>query len=256
MVKISILSDLHLEFLDKIPDINTKADILILAGDIGYIDKPLFREFICDVSTKYNNKHIIYVFGNHEFYVYNDDETMDSLKKRYIEYFNEFDNIHLLDNDSFVYGDYIFVGSTLWSKIPFSKKKIAEKVLNDFKMINITPQQKITVDHYNTLHNECVSYLVNTIFKSRDKKIIVVTHHAPYINTPAGNVSNPIYNNNGLSCLYSTDLSHIFYPNIVWIFGHTHWSCDFSVKNIRLISNQCGYSGEDIPFNVNLVIDL
>lgn len=28
---------------------------------------------------------------------------------------------------------------------------------------------------------------------------------------------------------------------VVWVFGHTHWSSDSIINETRVVSNQCGY---------------
>lgn len=74
MLKIQVISDLHLEFMKKLPKFLNdfkKADYLFLAGDIGYPKYPeynsgIFYQFIswcCD-----NYKKVFYIIGNHEAY--------------------------------------------------------------------------------------------------------------------------------------------------------------------------------------------
>ena len=75
-LKIQIISDLHLEFMKKLPKFlkyfkQHDADYLFLAGDIGYPKYPdynrgLFYQFICWCTNNY--KKVFYIIGNHEAY--------------------------------------------------------------------------------------------------------------------------------------------------------------------------------------------
>ena len=72
MVKIQVISDLHLEAspVEKATDIvnvSSGADVLIIAGDLGsfYDLEPMYK-FLEWLSPWY--KYILYVIGNHEYY--------------------------------------------------------------------------------------------------------------------------------------------------------------------------------------------
>ena len=85
--KIQIISDLHLEFMEKLPKFlkNFKqADYLFLAGDIGYIQYPhynrgIFYQFICWCTNNY--KKVFYIMGNHDAYTTDLNLAKESLKK-------------------------------------------------------------------------------------------------------------------------------------------------------------------------------
>lgn len=76
-MKIQYASDLHLEFAEngsyiKHNPLSVTGDVLILAGDIGYIgdenySKHPFWDWVAD-----NYRHVIACMGNHEFYKYSD----------------------------------------------------------------------------------------------------------------------------------------------------------------------------------------
>jgi hypothetical protein len=43
----------------------------------------------------------------------------------------------------------------------------------------------------------------------------------------------------------------------LWIFGHTHRAADVDVRGTRIVSNPCGYPGQDIAgFDPARVIEL
>lgn len=74
---IQYASDLHLEFADnwrylRDNPLEVKGDILILAGDIGYLgDDNYCKHPFWDWASE-NFKEVIVCMGNHEFYKYYD----------------------------------------------------------------------------------------------------------------------------------------------------------------------------------------
>lgn len=237
-----LFSDIHIETLrNNFPKIKNKSKLLILAGDIGNINSKLYIKFIEYISN--NWEHIIYILGNHEYYSLTDKiQTVNEMKTSYNNLFEQYPNIHLLDNDVFEYNDYVFIGTTLWSFIPNSSRNITKSFLNDFYQIYISNKENINIDYYNDLHTKSLDFLIETTKKYSNKKIIIITHHSPYPN----NTSNPKYEGLKTNCAFSSDIINKFNDDniIMWIFGHTHWCCDFTINNIRLISNQKGYNAE------------
>ncbi|KAI9754208.1 MAG: hypothetical protein M4579_004805 [Chaenotheca gracillima] len=75
------------------------------------------------------------------------------------------------------------------------------------------------------------------------KAILVVTHHAPCVQgtSKPSDVSNP------WSSAFATDLfggegiNSSLSDVQCWIFGHTHYTTEFSYGTVKLVSNQRGY---------------
>ena len=73
MIRLQYASDLHLEFAEngsyiKHNPLQVAGDVLVLAGDIGYIgDENYSRHPFWDWASD-NYKQVIVVPGNHEFY--------------------------------------------------------------------------------------------------------------------------------------------------------------------------------------------
>jgi len=70
VLSVQLISDIHLEFYmsygtqrirkqDNLKPIEPKADILVLAGDIGYPDNKLYKDLISDVSNKFKYVFVI-----------------------------------------------------------------------------------------------------------------------------------------------------------------------------------------------------
>lgn len=71
-MKFQIISDLHLEYYNVLPDISKifkkAAPNLILTGDVCYFKHHNFLKFFIEVSKNYDK--IFYIPGNHEYYAY------------------------------------------------------------------------------------------------------------------------------------------------------------------------------------------
>lgn len=252
-MQFQLYSDLHTELIKKKMRFETLAEILILAGDIGSLTSNTFKPFIDEVSKKW--KYVVYVPGNHEYYI--KTHSITELQRLYMEFFSQYDNVHYLDNDTWEYGEYLFVGSTLWSK----PQNISE--LNDFHYIQennrlftsksnkkkVKKLVKLQRDTFWTMHDdsvEWIKYILNDNNSKNEndrKKVIMVTHFPP-INE---NVSNPKYKDCPLRDYFTNDFNTlgISLDNIkLWISGHTHYSHDFVKDDVRFLSNQLGYIDE------------
>lgn len=124
-MKISIASDVHLEFGD-LDIVNTdQAQVLILSGDIcvardlaqrdpynimgAEYRSNRFHDFFQRCSAEF--EHVIYVVGNHEHYNGDFATTIPDIKSK-LSYLA---NLTVLDKEVKVIDDVTFVGGTLWT---------------------------------------------------------------------------------------------------------------------------------------------
>ena len=81
--------------------------------------------------------------------------------------------------------------------------------------------------------------------READRKLVVVTHHAPSMATTAPRnailLSNAAFHN-GFDELIRPPVS-------LWIHGHTHTSMAVEFDDIPIVSNQRGYPGEGVTFS-------
>jgi predicted phosphodiesterase len=235
---IQYVSDIHLEFLQKLPAINVKADILCLAGDIGYPYSGIYKDFLIKMNETF--KKVFIITGNHEYYMLgkNTCHTMDEINNKIISLIKEYDlkNVTFLNNSYEEYEGYTFVGTTLWSKIP-SQNINDIHCMNDFKQIN-----NMTYDTYNMLHK--LSYkFINTIMSTMDntKKIIMITHHLPSFQ-----FVDEKYKMSSFNCFYASECDAYFKEPIkAWIYGHTHTPNKNIINNIQFVCNPKGYPSEN-----------
>jgi predicted phosphohydrolase len=250
-MKIRYLSDIHLEFiqpqklkrlvLDQIVPADD-SEICVLAGDIG---NPYSINY--DLFMKFVSSHFVKTFvipGNHEYY--QKEKTMEETNLFMEEYFKQYQNISFLLNRCEQYGDYTFVGSTLWSYI-----KDPTFQIND--VYNIPNFDYIK---YNELNQVCVKFLEEAV--GSNEKCIVITHHLPskqFIDHKYNTIKDKPYQ----QWFYSDmDLFIHTYHNKIkfWFYGHTHTPSTHKINDISFLCNPIGYPGENNKTDLNKTFTL
>ncbi|MCX7593140.1 MAG: metallophosphoesterase [Fischerella sp.] len=242
-MKIHIVSDLHLNFADiTLPG---GADLLILAGDITehrYV--PQHARFFQEECTKYPK--VLYVFGNHEYYHGYLDATPFLIKAHLPS------NVQVLDNDSVDIGDWTFIGSTLWTDMnrgdPLTRFHLkGARGLHDFKVVaqHAEPWTRFTPESAEGLHRKSRQYIDVTTNKRKDRKVFVITHHAPTFQS----VHESYRHDTPMNGAFASDLSELILnrDNIrYWVHGHMHTASDYMVgDNCRVICHPRGYAGHE-----------
>jgi predicted phosphodiesterase len=243
MLKIQYISDIHLEFYKNLPIINAIAPVLCLAGDIGYPDSKIYKDFLINLNDNINFEKIFLISGNHEYY--NQCEPIEETNKKINSLLqkNNLNKISFLNNSSEYYNGYLFIGSTLWSHI--SNKK---NTTNDFKYI-----ENMTIDKCNELHKNSVDFITKETELNKDKKIIMLTHFLPSYNLIDQKYeAYSKYN----QCFASHNDNLIVDPVVLWIYGHTHSPKESMINNIPLVCNPIGYPGENKNIDLEKIIDL
>ena len=245
IMKVQYLSDVHLEFMSKPPKIKVMAEVLCLAGDIGYPFSGIYREFLIKMNTDF--KKVFLIAGNHEYY--NIDKygahTMEIINSmiQSIIVNHKLTNVTFLNNTWEEYNNVLFVGTTLWSKIPSANiNDIC--LMNDFKQI-----EGLTYDTYNLLHYKSCSFIADTlasiekgdVYKNPNKKIVMMTHHLPSFN-----LIDEKHAYSDTNCFYASKCDQFFTAPIkAWIYGHTHTPNKTLINNIQFVCNPKGYPSEN-----------
>ncbi len=245
MLRIKYFSDLHLEFLKNLNSkwikslIKTDADVLILAGDIGYPNTKIYSDFLIEINSMFKKTFLI--TGNHEYYSNLSIEENNEIIKKVISN-NNLTNIKLLLNDYEDYNGYRFIGSTLWSKINNPKY-----LINDFKCV-----KDMTVDKYNDLHKESVFFIERNI-KESELPVIMITHHLP-----SNTLNDPKYKSYAeYNQCFSTELDYLIdRPIVAWFYGHTHTPSFTEINGVKMCCNPIGYPDEQAQPNFNVNIEL
>ncbi len=248
-LEIQYVSDLHLEYFpaDQIPELGweLKAPYLALAGDIGDPHKSNYGLFLDWCSKHYLQTWVI--AGNHEYYGADIEVTAELIRS----ICQQWSNVHFLDNDRYelhleeLEEPVLILGMTLWSHIPWDYMEEVRNRIRDYKRIE-AGGETLTPQLTNELHSISLLWLEDQIESAlnHDQQVIVISHHAPLMNY----TSAPKYESKGLIARYgyANDLSHLMKkPICAWIFGHTHWTCDFTVGGtVRIVTHAVGYPGE------------
>lgn len=252
-MKIWLFSDLHLEYADlrqpmAIPD----ADVCVVAGDlcrapangVFWLAKNVAHAMPC-----------IYVAGNHEHYRGSIKEGLeDGLSAA-----EGFPDVHFLENGSVVIDGVRFVGATLWTDYrieghPEVAMHHARERMNDYKQIakQRNPWERFVPETAFRMHQDSRRF-IDTALKADRIATVVVTHHLPHAKSIPSRFKGDL-----LNAAYASDLTETIesaHPTL-WVHGHTHDSCDYTVGDTRIVCNPCGYDDENTAFDPALVVSV
>ena len=253
-MRIQYASDLHLEFSDnwrylKKHPLQVAGDILVLAGDIGYLgDENYSKHPFWDWASD-NYQQVIACMGNHEFYKYYDIATLNEgysleIRPNVQSYYNSV--VHIKDID--------FIITTLWSKIQLEDAYYTEQVVSDFRRI-LFNGELVTFSSFNKEHERCLSFLKKTVQISNASKKIVVTHHVPSFQ-----MQSPRFVGSKANGAFTVELSEFIQKSGIdyWIYGHSHRNIEKVIGSTSCISNQLGYvfANEYFSFDSGKYIEL
>lgn len=236
-MRIQFASDLHLEFQENLKFIQNGAfkvtgDILILAGDIYYLDEKLLRkcDFIKWASDNY--EQTLLIPGNHEYYRHSDIAERGNVWKLSI-----YSNVAYFQNQIVRIYDTDIILSTLWSYIHPENEKAVFNSINDFRLISYEGGV-FYPEYFNNEHKKCLSFIKQKVRESSAKNIVFVTHHVPTHKAVA-----PQHNSSKLNDAFVCELSDFIFESPIdyWIYGHSHTNIDIEIGKTKVISNQLGY---------------
>ena len=285
-MKIAVCSDLHLEFGPISLENTENADVLILSGDICVANDLKERDSynIRGENDKSNQFHtffqeccagfpaVIYIAGNHEHY-HGDYAKSIGIIRSNLGYLV---NLHVLDKESVILNDHLFIGGTLWTDMnneDASTLRHIKGYMNDYRIIQNTNEVvNYTVPVFGTNEDGSLDFstVVSKEFKTRSAKfspedsvkdhkamlefikttikdkstmpVVVVGHHAPSKQSVKPRYEGDVLVNGA----YSSDLTEFIlnHPQIkVWTHGHTHDQFDYMIGSTRIVCNPRGYIG-------------
>ena len=250
-MRIHVLADLHLEFGDYAPN-PVEADVVVLAGDIH-----IKGQAIPWIQRVYPKTPVVYVAGNHEYYRKALPKMDDDLRRAALG-----TNIHFLENEQYILGNVRFLGCVLWTNFTlfgFDKREscmqAAERAMLDYALIRVSPKYgKLTPLHSAILHRQSRKWLEEQLAKPFAGKTVVITHHAPSLQS-----LQKRFRNDPVSTAFGEDLDAFIQKHApdLWIHGHTHHCADYSIGSCRVMSNQRGYPDEPSKeFRPDLVVEI
>lgn len=248
MFKIQYASDLHLEFpentrfLEKFP-IQPIADVLVLAGDMGYLGNEDYVEHPFWDWASRSYVQVIVIPGNHEFYQGYDlgklhDGWSMEIRPNVKCYYNAV--IPLTD-------DIDLIASTLWGHIEAKDAFVTERSVNDFYHVKVNGVV-MNSQLFNEENDKCRAFIKKSVAESNAKHIIVATHHVP-----SYELVSPQFVGSLINGAFTVELGDfiVHSPIEYWIYGHSHINIDKVIGGTRCVSNQLGYvsHGEHLFFD-------
>lgn len=231
--KAQLMSDLHtcfyygdsggmlkkLLFAPNLDFLFLPGDIIVPAHQSSSEMKGIF-EFLASKA-----RHVIYTFGNHEFYSSKKGVEVENRIRDIIP-----DNVHILENSEITIDGVEFYGGTLW--FPYDPlNQIYEKQLNDFRLIG---------DFHDWVYKK------NEEFRMNGQRIIrpetvVLSHHIPSSVCIAEQ-----YKEDNFNRFFVSDETYLILDKKprLWVFGHTHSPWDCMLGCTRLVCNPYGYPTE------------
>ena len=284
-MKIKLVSDLHLEFSDINIQNDQDYDVLILGGDIMIAQdlhdhiaadfNPYSSGAFADLSRKmqrvtrfrdffkrcsFQFPHVIYIMGNHEFYHGKFYAAIDYMREEVAKY----PNIYLLEQDMKIIDDVVFVGGTLWTDMngrdPLTMHAIKD-MMNDFRIIRNDKREYAAMSPLDVAirHDKTLGYIKLIVQEHKDKKCVVVGHHAPSFKSVSEQYASQTLMNGG----YASDLGEFImdHPQIkLWTHGHMHQPFDYVIGETRVVCNPRGYENdgysENSGWNPNIVLEV
>jgi hypothetical protein len=231
-MKVSLFSDLHLKPWDNGYKLirnslqEQSPDVVINCGDYGMVYEPKIINEIDNVGIA-NSLHYVKVYGNHDYYQnWDHDPQFVDIKVKHIE-----------DN-------WVIISHTMWTNY-FNENPVemltTKRYLADFRYIrNWSPEKQVSI------FNHFIRCLENHIkHLDADKKIMMVTHHAP--STLCINERFQGSRGNDLNGSFVNNLENLILSNPrikYWFHGHVHDSVDVKIGECRILCHPKGYRGE------------
>lgn len=259
-MKIRIMSDIHndvnYEFPFSLSDVNK---FTIVAGDISGSINDTIR------WVNNNMKNGIIIGGNHSGYS-ESKKSLQEIDKDLSEYYKLSDNVSYLQNAYKIIDDIVFIGATLWTDFKLYGENFqiwdmqnAVKYMNDYRYNHFSDNnEKRILRPEDTLNmfNKSIKFIEETAKKFPDKKIVVITHHAPSIKSIASK-----YLNGYANACYASNLEQFILDNSnikLWVHGHVHSNFDYMIGDCRVVCNPRGYERyqENYEFNPDFEVEI
>jgi Icc-related predicted phosphoesterase len=141
---------------------------------------------------------------------------------------------------------------------PLTQHAISD-MMNDFRVIRNDElgYTKLRPSHVAERHRKTLGYIKQIIDANKDKKCVVVGHHAPSFQSIGEQYKHDTLMNGG----YASDLSEFILdrPQIkLWTHGHMHQTFDYMIGETRVVCNPRGYesAGEVSGWDPSIMIEI
>ena len=251
-MRIQYASDLHLEFADnwrylREHPLEVNGNILILAGDIGYLGDQNYQTHPFWDWASENYQQVLVAPGNHEFYKFYDLASMKDGEVGEIR-----KNVHYYYNKVLRIDDVDFILSTLWSHIDEKDALNCEQRVTDFRRI-MYGSRVLTHREFNYEHERCLAFIKTSVANSDAKYKIVISHHVPSYQLCASEFAG-----SSLNGAFTVELEDYIKASGIdyWIYGHSHRNINKVIGKTHCVCNQLGYvfANEHYQFDVRTAL--
>lgn len=246
MLNIQVFSDLHMDINDgcqKDIVISPDADVIVFAGDLFNNAKKTVDYLYAKVMQLPDHQHIVYVFGNHEFYNCDMQTAINYAYKKMHH------RLHFLQKGVVVtIENVIFFGDTFWTDFESEGSYMlamhyAKYNMSDFSSIFedkkiprfITPERTVE------LHNQALEWFKHVVETNSPSHFVMVTHHAPCKKSVSPGYIGNLLNGAFVSTVIE---NNPFMDKVsLSIHGHVHTAFDYVAGETRVVCNPMGYRG-------------
>lgn len=251
-MRLRILSDLHLEHQNPLPDLWDREDydVIIAAGDLhGSCAQAV--EILAPFGPS------VFVPGNHEHFGHILQDNLQTGRALATK-----TQVSFLARDIVVIDGVRFIGATLWTDYALYRTTkhsmvIAGQSLDDHRVIKYREASghiaRFMPWHTRAEHLADLMFLAQTLAEPFDGHTVVVTHHLPSNRSIA-----PRFASSVLNPTFASDLDHIIeqFQPALWVHGHTHNVSDYQIGKTRIVCNPRGYGAQNAVFDPRLTIEI
>ena len=230
-VRLWVLSDLHLEAVPH-PDAYRPArpafDVLVVAGDVWEGDSRRALEVAASLA---DGKPAVFVLGNHEPW----DGELQQVREEARHAAGQL-GVTLLDDSEATVAGVDFVGGTLWADGCLGgSDTVPGRPTGERIQVGGRP---ITSGDEMALHARTRGVIEAALARPRDRRLVIVTHHAPHP------LCLPVTGRTGWAAgNAASDLSALTDAGwaAAWVHGHVHAKIDFTRPGgTRVVCNAAG----------------
>ena len=254
VMRIRVLSDLHLEHasLDNLSDV--QSDLVVLAGDIH-----VGTNGVIWAKETFKDQPVIYIPGNHEYYYGEARQVLSDMRDAAIG-----SNVRVLDKDMIEIGSVRIIGVTLWTDFHLYSNDPHEEMWAKVEARRSVPDfdgriqikdggevRAVSPSDTQRWHRESRNWLTDILKVPFSGSTVVISHHAP-----SSKSIGKMYRNSPCSSAFASSMEALVAEANFWIHGHTHVPVDYLVGQCRVISNPRGYGAEVESFQTDFLIDI
>ena len=250
-----VLSDLHLESRPCNIDVPADTDAVVLAGDIAE-----GTAGIAWALESFPGLPVIYVAGNHEFYGGEVEAATEAMRAAAAG-----TNVVFLEKAGYVLWGIRFLGTTLWTDFSlFAGDDEAEQAWSKADAANHVPDfdtrirciadgrsVPLTPDIAQRWHRHSTRMAFPGVGQA-----LLRQNGRRYPSRSVSALGTRLLCRHPATPAYASRCDGLVAQADLWIHGHVHQACEYTVGKCRVVCNPRGYGGEDEKFHAQRLLSL